>query len=893
MDTNYTTKSQEAISGAMQAAAAAGNPQIEPAHLLVELLSQPDGVAAGLLAAVCPDAAARQAVGASARRILTQLPASSGSSMTQPQPSRSLLAALEAASTVAKELSDEYISTEHLLIGLAKGDTSGSAPTVARILADAGATPEALIEALPQVRGSSRVTSANPEGTYKTLEKYGTDLTEAAREGRLDPVIGRDAEIRRVVQVLSRRTKNNPVLIGEPGVGKTAVVEGLAQRIVAGDVPESLRGKRLISLDLSGMVAGAKYRGEFEERLKAVLKEIKDSDGEVITFIDELHTVVGAGGGSEGAMDAGNMLKPMLARGELRMVGATTLDEYRENIEKDPALERRFQQVFVGEPSVEDTVAILRGIAPKYEAHHQVTISDGALVAAATLSDRYITGRQLPDKAIDLVDEAASRLRMELDSSPVEIDELRRRVDRMRMEEAYLDESIEDVSKADPADVERLERLRAELADASEELASLNARWEAEKAGHNKVGELRAALDEMRTRADLAEREGNFEEAGRLRYGDMPALERQIREAEAADDAAEQTAGEPMIAEKVGAPEIAEVVGSWTGIPVGKLLQGETEKLLTMEDVIGERLIGQKAAVAAVADAVRRSRAGISDPDRPTGSFLFLGPTGVGKTELAKALAEFLFDDERAIVRIDMSEYSEKHSVARLVGAPPGYVGYEEGGQLTEAVRRRPYSVVLLDEVEKAHPEVFDILLQVLDDGRLTDGQGRTVDFRNVILVLTSNLGSQFLTDPLTSPEEKRNGVMSVVQASFKPEFLNRLDDIIIFEALSKEELGEIVGIQLARIAQRLTGRRLSLEVTDAARSWLADEGYDPAYGARPLRRLVQREIGDRLARMLLAGEVLDGQKVVVDKVDGSEGLALRAEGEAHLPSASSAASPA
>ena len=893
MDTNYTTKSQEAISGAMQAAAAAGNPQIEPAHLLVELLSQPDGVAAGLLAAVCPDAAARQAVGASARRILTQLPASSGSSMTQPQPSRSLLAALEAASTVAKELSDEYISTEHLLIGLAKGDTSGSAPTVARILADAGATPEALIEALPQVRGSSRVTSANPEGTYKTLEKYGTDLTEAAREGRLDPVIGRDAEIRRVVQVLSRRTKNNPVLIGEPGVGKTAVVEGLAQRIVAGDVPESLRGKRLISLDLSGMVAGAKYRGEFEERLKAVLKEIKDSDGEVITFIDELHTVVGAGGGSEGAMDAGNMLKPMLARGELRMVGATTLDEYRENIEKDPALERRFQQVFVGEPSVEDTVAILRGIAPKYEAHHQVTISDGALVAAATLSDRYITGRQLPDKAIDLVDEAASRLRMELDSSPVEIDELRRRVDRMRMAEAYLDESIEDVSKADPADVERLERLRAELADASEELASLNARWEAEKAGHNKVGELRAALDEMRTRADLAEREGNFEEAGRLRYGDMPALERQIREAEAADDAAEQTAGEPMIAEKVGAPEIAEVVGSWTGIPVGKLLQGETEKLLTMEGVIGERLIGQKAAVAAVADAVRRSRAGISDPDRPTGSFLFLGPTGVGKTELAKALAEFLFDDERAIVRIDMSEYSEKHSVARLVGAPPGYVGYEEGGQLTEAVRRRPYSVVLLDEVEKAHPEVFDILLQVLDDGRLTDGQGRTVDFRNVILVLTSNLGSQFLTDPLTSPEEKRNGVMSVVQASFKPEFLNRLDDIIIFEALSKEELGEIVEIQLARIAQRLTDRRLSLEVTDAARSWLADEGYDPAYGARPLRRLVQREIGDRLARMLLAGEVLDGQRVVVDKVDGSDGLTLRAEGEAHLPSASSAASPA
>ena len=904
MDTNYTTRSQEAISAAMQAAAAAGNPQVDTLHLLAELLGQEDGVALGLLAAVNPDAGIRQTIGAATRRALTRLPASSGSSVSQPQPSRGLLAALEAASTEAKNLGDEYISTEHLLIGIAAGNTSSD--TAARILSENGITATALRDALPKVRGNARVTSPNPEGTYKSLEKYGTDLTEAARSGKLDPVIGRDAEIRRVIQVLSRRTKNNPVLIGEPGVGKTAVVEGLAQRIVAGDVPESLRDKRLIALDMAGMVAGAKYRGEFEERLKAVLKEIKDSDGEVITFIDELHTVVGAGGGSEGAMDAGNMLKPMLARGELRMVGATTLDEYRENIEKDPALERRFQQVFVGEPSVADTVAILRGIAPKYEAHHQVTVSDGALVAASSLSDRYITGRQLPDKAIDLIDEAASRLRMELDSSPVEIDELQRRVDRMRMEESYLADSVEEEGDdADPATVDRLARLRAELADASEELTALGARWEAEKAGHNKIGELRAALDELRTRADLAEREGDFEEAGRLRYGEMPALEKQIRDAEAADavgkktvvgpDGVERPEGPealpPMIAEKVGPTEIAEVISAWTGIPVGKLMAGEQKKLLEMEDVIGERLIGQKAAVAAVADAVRRSRAGVSDPDRPTGSFLFLGPTGVGKTELAKALADFLFDDERAIVRIDMSEYSEKHSVARLVGAPPGYVGYEEGGQLTEAVRRRPYSVVLLDEVEKANPEVFDILLQVLDDGRLTDGQGRTVDFRNVILVLTSNLGSQFLIDPVLSPQEKRKEVMAQVHASFKPEFLNRLDDILVFDPLSKEELGRIVGIQLAKMQERLASHRLTLTVTDEARAWLADEGYDPSYGARPLRRLVQREIGDELARMILAGEVLDGQEVVVDvSPDGVlAGLTLTARGEARSTSATSA----
>ena len=904
MDTNYTTRSQEAISAAMQAAAAAGNPQVDTLHLLAELLGQEDGVALGLLAAVNPDAGIRQTIGAATRRALTRLPASSGSSVSQPQPSRGLLAALEAASTEAKNLGDEYISTEHLLIGIAAGNTSSD--TAARILSENGITATALRDALPKVRGNARVTSPNPEGTYKSLEKYGTDLTEAARSGKLDPVIGRDAEIRRVIQVLSRRTKNNPVLIGEPGVGKTAVVEGLAQRIVAGDVPESLRDKRLIALDMAGMVAGAKYRGEFEERLKAVLKEIKDSDGEVITFIDELHTVVGAGGGSEGAMDAGNMLKPMLARGELRLVGATTLDEYRENSEKDPALERRFQQVFVGEPSVADTVAILRGIAPKYEAHHQVTVSDGALVAASSLSDRYITGRQLPDKAIDLIDEAASRLRMELDSSPVEIDELQRRVDRMRMEESYLADSVEEEGDdADPATVDRLARLRAELADASEELTALGARWEAEKAGHNKIGELRAALDELRTRADLAEREGDFEEAGRLRYGEMPALEKQIRDAEAADavgkktvvgpDGVERPEGPealpPMIAEKVGPTEIAEVISAWTGIPVGKLMAGEQKKLLEMEDVIGERLIGQKAAVAAVADAVRRSRAGVSDPDRPTGSFLFLGPTGVGKTELAKALADFLFDDERAIVRIDMSEYSEKHSVARLVGAPPGYVGYEEGGQLTEAVRRRPYSVVLLDEVEKANPEVFDILLQVLDDGRLTDGQGRTVDFRNVILVLTSNLGSQFLIDPVLSPQEKRKEVMAQVHASFKPEFLNRLDDILVFDPLTKEELGRIVGIQLAKMQERLASHRLTLTVTDEARAWLADEGYDPSYGARPLRRLVQREIGDELARMILAGEVLDGQEVVVDvSPDGVlAGLTLTARGEARSTSATSA----
>ena len=863
-----TTKSQEALAEAIRLATDAGNPQVEPLHLLAALLAQQGGVAVALLDAVGVN---RGEVESRANAALAALPASEGSSVQQPGASRALSRVISDAGKEATALGDAYISTEHLLIAVAASQSQAG-----EILQSAGAGREQLAAVLPNVRGSAKVTSPDPEGTFQALEKYGADLTAAAREGKMDPVIGRDSEIRRVVQVLSRRTKNNPVLIGEPGVGKTAVVEGLAQRIVDGDVPESLRGKRLIQLDVASMVAGAKYRGEFEERFKAVLQEIKDSAGEIVTFIDEIHTIVGAGGGSEGAMDAGNMLKPMLARGELRLIGATTLDEYREGIEKDPALERRFQQVYVGEPSVEDTVAILRGIAPKYEAHHKVTISDGALVAAATLSNRYIPGRQLPDKAIDLVDEAASRLRMELDSSPEEIDALQRQVDRLKMEEAYL---VETETKDDAAAADRLEKLRAELADKSEELAALNARWESEKAGRNRVGELRVKLDELRTELERAVREGRYEDAGRLQNGDIPAIEAEIAEAEAQELAEADADVEPMIAERVDADEIAEVISAWTGVPVGKLLQGETEKLLSMEDVLGKRLIGQKKAVASVSDAVRRSRAGVADPNRPLGSFLFLGPTGVGKTELAKSLAEFMFDDDRAIVRIDMSEYSEKHSVSRLVGAPPGYVGYEEGGQLTEAVRRRPYSVILLDEVEKANPDVFDILLQVLDDGRLTDGQGRTVDFKNTILILTSNLGSQALMDPTLDEGQKREAVMASVRKAFKPEFVNRLDDVIVFDPLSLEELGKIVDLQVEQVARRLKSRRITLDVTDAAREFLAMDGYDPAYGARPLRRLIQREIGDKLARMLLSGEVSDGATVTVDTdpSDSTPGLKLTA----------------
>ena len=863
MEFQFTTRSQEAVTAAAEKAVELGNPQISSLHLLWALTGQADGIGRAALEAVGaqPDDVLRRAAEA-----IDALPRASGGS--SPTFVGTGYDALEAARREADTARRTYLSTEHLMIGIALGKDAA-----ARLLTAVGATPKALRDAVQTLTtGDDRMNqmdSQNPEGTFQSLEKFGVDLTEMAREGRLDPVIGRDAEIRRVVQVLSRRTKNNPVLIGEPGVGKTAVVEGLAQRIVAGDVPDSLRGKRLVSLDLSSMVAGSKYRGEFEERMKAVLDEIRTSGGQIITFIDELHTVVGAGGSGDGSMDAGNMLKPMLARGELRMVGATTLDEYRENIEKDPALERRFQQVLVGEPSVEDTVTILRGLKDKYEAHHKVTITDAALVAAATLSTRYISGRQLPDKAIDLVDEAASRQRMELDSSPEQLDILRRQVDRLKMEELAL------AGSEDPGSLAQLDSVRTQLADRTEQRDELSARWEREKAGLNLVGDLKAQLEQLRMQADRAQREGDLTAASKILYGDIPALKEQLREAEEQEAGGHGEADRPMVADHVGADDIADVVAAWTGIPAGRLLQGESEKLLRMEEHIGTRLIGQQRAVREVSDAVRRARAGISDPNRPTGSFLFLGPTGVGKTELAKALAEFLFDDERAMIRIDMSEYGEKHTVSRLVGAPPGYVGYDEGGQLTESVRRRPYSVVLLDEIEKAHPDVFDVLLQVLDDGRLTDGQGRTVDFRSTILILTSNLGAHVLQDTGLGEQEKHDRVMQVVRASFKPEFLNRLDDIVMFDSLDREQLGRIVSLQIQEVAARLRDRRISLDVSEDATRWLAAEGFDPLYGARPLKRLVQKEIGDGLARLILRGEVQDGQRVQVAAGADGDGLAL------------------
>ncbi|AEE73233.1 ATP-dependent chaperone ClpB [Cutibacterium acnes] len=856
MDTNLTTMSRDAVTAATRHALAHGNPSVEPSHLLHALFTIPDNTVSPLVAGLGIDP---QQVDAVATAAMRSLPSSTGASIAQPQLSGAFARVIADAQNRAEAMGDSFVATEHLLISLTAVPSD-----VQNGLAGLGLKPDSLAAAFNEGRGDRRVTSEESEGGESALAKYSVDLTERARAGKLDPVIGRDQEIRRVVQVLARRTKNNPVLIGEPGVGKTAVVEGLAQRVVAGDVPDSLKGRRVVSLDLSSMVAGAKYRGEFEERLKAVLNEIKEAEGQIITFIDELHTVVGAGASGEGAMDAGNMLKPMLARGELRMIGATTLDEYREHIEKDPALERRFQQVFVGEPSVEDTIAILRGLRERYEAHHKVRITDGALVAAASLSHRCITARQLPDKAIDLIDEAASRLRMEIDSSPEEIDTLRREVDRMKMEIFAVEK------EDDPASQQRLTRLRADMADKEETLRGLESRWEAEKAGLNKVGELKTRIDELRTAADKYQREGDFGRASEILYGQIPGLEKEM---EAAAKAEEETPR--MVSEEVGTSDIAEVVSSWTGIPVGRMMQGEQEKLLHMEERLHERLIGQDRAVKTVSDAVRRSRAGISDPNRPTGSFLFLGPTGVGKTELAKSLAEFLFDDETALVRIDMSEYMEKHSVSRLVGAPPGYIGYEEGGQLTEAVRRRPYSVILLDEVEKAHSDVFNILLQVLDDGRLTDGQGRTVDFRNTILVLTSNLGSQFLSDASLDDHAKREAVMGAVRQAFRPEFLNRLDDVVMFDPLSMADLGRIVETNLAKLNSRLAERRITIAVTDAGKDWLAMAGFDPIYGARPLRRLMQTTIDDQLARKVLSGQVQEGDTATFDINEAGDGLVI------------------
>jgi ATP-dependent Clp protease ATP-binding subunit ClpB len=823
LDTNrWTQKTQEAFSAAVADARARNNPEVTADHLLLALLGQEGTVVLPVLTRV---GVAPMALRNKIEDALSKLPHSyGGDSGSLSREGRDLL---ERAGRERDNLGDDYLSVEHILLALAQ-----------RV----GVSTEDLLAALKQIRGSHRVTSQNPEETFQALEKYGRDLTEEARRGKLDPVIGRDEEIRRVIQVLSRRTKNNPVLIGEPGVGKTAIVEGLARRIVEGDIPEGLRGKRLLALDLGAMVAGAKYRGEFEERLKAVLKEITDAGGEVITFIDELHTIVGAGA-AEGAMDAGNMIKPMLARGELRMIGATTLDEYRKHIEKDAALERRFQPVYVGQPSVEDTIAILRGLKERYEVHHGVRIMDSALVAAAVLSDRYITGRFLPDKAIDLVDEAASRLRIEIDSMPTEIDIVERRIRQLEIERVAL------AKETDSASRERLAKLDEELANLRESSDGMKAHWQGEKDAITTITDLKGELEALRGEADRYERGGELARASEIRYGKIPDLSRRV------DDATktlqELQAGQKMLKQEVDEEDVAEVVAKWTGVPVTRLLEGEVSKLVKMEDVLHERVVGQDEAVKAVANAIRRSRSGLSDPNRPIGSFMFLGPTGVGKTELARAVADFLFDDEKAMVRIDMSEYMEKHSVARLVGAPPGYVGYEEGGQLTEAVRRRPYSVVLLDEIEKAHPDVFNILLQVLDDGRLTDGQGRTVNFTNTVLIMTSNYRGD-------------------LKDAFKPEFLNRIDEIVQFEQLSEKDITQIVDIQLRSLDRRLAARRLSLVVTDAAKAWLSARGYDPAYGARPLKRLIQRTIGDTLALALLEGKYTDGDTVSVD-VDGDE----------------------
>ena len=867
MEQKFTQMAQEALSDAVQNAAALGNPQVDTLHLLDAMLRQENSMARALIEAAGGNA---QNVSAEVHRAMQSLPSASGSTTTQPDVSRQLSAVLSQAEKEMQRRGDEYVTVDLMLVAIAAAKPNQSAD----ILEKNGLTADKLRNALTAARGSDRkVTSADAEGSYKALEKYSTDLTAAAKEGKLDPVIGRDQEIRRVIQILSRRTKNNPVLIGEPGVGKTAVVEGLAQRIVAGDVPTTLQNKKLISLDLGSMVAGSKYRGEFEERLKSVLEEIKKADGQIITFIDEIHTIVGAGA-AEGSMDAGNMLKPMLARGELRLIGATTLDEYRENIEKDPALERRFQQVFVGEPSVEDTVAILRGIAPKYEAHHKVTIGDDALVAAATLSNRYISGRQLPDKAIDLVDEAAAHLRMELDSSPEEIDELRRQVDRLKMEKSYLLGNPKNDKAAEKAEAElddsakdRLADLNQEIADKSEKLNGLKARWDAEKNGHNRIGDLRKKLDELRTQAEKYEREGDLAKSSAINYGEIPAIQKEIAQAEkneaesgGADNA---NADVPMVPDRVDADSIAEIVSDWTGIPVGRLMQGENEKLLHMEEYLGKRVIGQKEAIQAVSDAVRRSRAGISDPNRPTGSFLFLGPTGVGKTELAKALADFLFDDEKAMVRIDMSEYMEKASVSRLIGAAPGYVGYEQGGQLTEAVRRRPYSVVLFDEVEKANPEIFDVLLQVLDDGRLTDGQGRVIDFKNTLIIMTSNLGSHEIMEH--KGEISHEEVRSMLMKFFRPEFLNRVDDIVVFKPLGEDQIRSIVRLILGQLGKRLQSQmELTLEATDEAVDALAKEGFDPAFGARPLKRLIVHSVETIVSQKIVQGDIVSGDHLKV-----------------------------